>query len=254
MGMPQSASRLERPLSEPARKAATACDHAQIQRELSQLSRDWGFQGAVYAQIGHAIPRGKGRGPAPLRFAASSANAHLWYLGEDGEITDPNGQRAREGGLPFAWTTAETLHLDQGQTQFYQALRRRGVISGVCVPVADYVAGPAYLSFYSAYEITADDSNLYDQIPGLSFAAQQFHGHAKITLPACAGGRDSLTPREIACLRLGALGHTVAESAGALNVTPRTIEFHLKNAAEKFGAPNKLRAILIAVRDGLIEV
>jgi LuxR family transcriptional activator of conjugal transfer of Ti plasmids len=234
---------------------AARTTRAGLQAQLLQLAADWGFQGAVYAQIGHAIPSAARQGLAPLRLVASAPNARAWYLNEEGEILDPNAAVAREGGLPYAWTTSDTARLSPMQAAFYARLRRRAVVSGVCAPVADYVAGPAYVSFYNAYEPGPEEGPGHGQMAGLSFAAQAFHARAKATLPAeaRAGGKDSLTPREIACLRLGALGHTVAETADALNVTPRTIEFHLKNAADKFGAPNKLRAILIAVREGLIE-
>ena len=269
--MPQSAVRLDRPSSYapspypraeerrpidlPQPAAAAAGDHGQMQLELARLARDWGFQGALYAHIGHAIRTTGGQGPIPIRFGASSANARLWYLGDDGEIIDPSGQRAWDGGMPFVWTTASGSGLDARHAEFNHRLRRRSVVAGVCVPISDYVAGPAYLSLFSAYAIAADDAEIHAQIPSLAFAAQQFHGRVKTTLlPTVRGSRSSLTSREITCLRLGALGHTVAESARLLSLAPRTVEFHLRNAVEKLGAPSKLRAILIAVRDGLIEV
>jgi LuxR family transcriptional activator of conjugal transfer of Ti plasmids len=226
-----------------------------MQLEMARLARDWGFEGALYAHIGHAIRTAEGQGPVPIRFGASSASARLWYLGDESEIIDPSGLRAWEGGMPFVWTTASSPDLDARHAEFNHRLRRRSVVAGVCVPIADYVAGPAYLSFFSAYAIAADDSEIHAQIPSLAFAAQQFHGRVKTTLlPTVRGSRSSLTTREITCLRLGALGHTVAESASLLSLAPRTVEFHLRNAVEKLGAPSKLRAILIAVRDGLIEV
>ena len=211
---------------------------AALQGELLQLARDWGFQGAVYAQIGHAIPSASRPGLAPLRFVASTANARAWYLNEDGVGIEDLAVLAREGGLPWTWTTAEAARLAPPQAEFYAGLRRRAVVSGLCIPIADYLAGYAYVSVYSAYERSPEDSLAQDQIAGVSFAAQKFHGCAKAALPPQGrpNGKGSLTPREIACLRLGAMGHTVAESADALNVTPRTVEFHLKNAADKFGA------------------
>jgi LuxR family transcriptional activator of conjugal transfer of Ti plasmids len=228
-----------------------------VQEDLLHLAQGAGFQGAVYAHLGHSIPTSNdGFGSAPIRFAASSTGTRLWYLGEDGEVLDPVSARVREGGLPFLWSTTPSPSQDFATEAFYKCLRRRGIFSGLCVPIADYVAGPAYVSFLSAYEIGADDPEIAEKIPGLAFAAQKFHVMAKTALSRTSNsdGQGRLTAREIACLRLGALGRTVAESASALNVTPRTIEFHLKNAAEKFGAPNKLRTILMAVNAGLIEV
>ncbi len=53
-------------------------------------------------------------------------------------------------------------------------------------------------------------------------------------------------------MRWAALGLTSAETARRLGVVERTVEFHLTNAMRKLGAPNKIRAVVIAVQLQLI--
>ncbi|MFS1436205.1 MULTISPECIES: autoinducer binding domain-containing protein [Vibrio] len=61
-----------------------------------------------------------------------------------------------------------------------------------------------------------------------------------------------LTPREIEVLKWTADGKTMSEIGIILNVSDRTAEFHLANAAKKLGAPNKTSAAVRAALLGLI--
>ena len=63
-----------------------------------------------------------------------------------------------------------------------------------------------------------------------------------------------LTAREIQCVRFAAQGLTIAETAAAMTIAERTVEFHLGNAMRKLGASNKLRAVVIALQHRLIEL
>ncbi|MGC1304263.1 MAG: helix-turn-helix transcriptional regulator [Caulobacteraceae bacterium] len=65
--------------------------------------------------------------------------------------------------------------------------------------------------------------------------------------------QPSLTAREAECIRWAALGMTTLETAHELGVAQRTVEFHLANAMRKLGAPNKIRAVVIAVQRNLIS-
>lgn len=62
-----------------------------------------------------------------------------------------------------------------------------------------------------------------------------------------------LSPREIAVLELAALGKTAEESARILNLSARTVHFHTQSCIEKFGVPNKISAIIAALKAGFLN-
>jgi DNA-binding CsgD family transcriptional regulator len=61
-----------------------------------------------------------------------------------------------------------------------------------------------------------------------------------------------LTPRERDCLSWAAQGMTYQEIAGALDVSPRTVEQHLASARSKLGAYSTAQAVAIATRRHII--
>ena len=71
-----------------------------------------------------------------------------------------------------------------------------------------------------------------------------------------AGGGESgveLTSREREVLQLLAEGKTLKEAAAVLNVSPRTIEFHKNNIAEKTGLKTTAELARYAARQGLVS-
>ncbi|MCC6538751.1 MAG: response regulator transcription factor [Bryobacterales bacterium] len=71
-----------------------------------------------------------------------------------------------------------------------------------------------------------------------------------------AGGGESaveLTSREREVLQLLAEGKTLKEAAAVLSVSPRTIEFHKNNIAEKTGLKTTAELARYAVREGLVS-
>jgi LuxR family transcriptional activator of conjugal transfer of Ti plasmids len=228
----------------------------QLQEALRDLALRFGLKGAHYVHLGHAVRAIGAEGPArPVRFLTTSVSDRRLYLEEGGLTWDPPLPQIAQACRPFAWTTAAIEQAGEDGRWLASRLKGRGVHGGVAAPVQDYAAGPAYLSFYSAFSGEAE-ALLAAHGPELAWAAAGFHEEAKRRLAPIVDGtaRLALTTREIDCLRLAALGQTVQETAEALQVTPRTVEFHLKNAADKFGASNKLRAVALAISRGLISV
>jgi DNA-binding CsgD family transcriptional regulator len=61
-----------------------------------------------------------------------------------------------------------------------------------------------------------------------------------------------LTPREREVLNWIKAGKTNPEIAEILGVSSKAIEFHVSNLLNKFGAPNRLAAVVIALARGML--
>ena len=62
-----------------------------------------------------------------------------------------------------------------------------------------------------------------------------------------------LTQREIDILRLIARGHTYAEAALRLGLSPHTVASHIKKAYRKLGVHSAGAAVMRAVKLGVID-
>lgn len=74
------------------------------------------------------------------------------------------------------------------------------------------------------------------------------------TLAGAKSGNSSLTPREREVLALVAHGKSGREIGESLHIAARTVDVHVQAAVRKLGARNRLHALAIALRDGVIEV
>jgi len=241
-------------LTAPASLAALVDDLAQC--EDADALRQWladhalrhGFRGARYMHLGHLhlgqrLPHWK-----LLRFLSTHPDsANLW-------ITDQPGLEAiLMTFLPFAWSSGAGEGLTEQQRDWYAAQQFQGRPAGVTVPVQDHAAGPACLILFGGTEEGA--LHLVDaEAPSLAVLALAFHLMAKAILPTSNSLGPALSDREIACLRLAALGETLAEAANKLGVSIRTIELHVARASKKLNAVNKIHAVALAIGAGLIEI
>jgi len=63
----------------------------------------------------------------------------------------------------------------------------------------------------------------------------------------------NLSDREVEALTWAARGKTSAEIAQILNLSKRTVDFHIDKAREKLGVATRIQAVIKAVNGGLIE-
>lgn len=64
----------------------------------------------------------------------------------------------------------------------------------------------------------------------------------------------TLSPRERQCLTMLASGLRTARIAERMQVTPVTVEYHLRNARRKLGALTREEALASSIRRGLLEL
>ena len=67
-------------------------------------------------------------------------------------------------------------------------------------------------------------------------------------------GEEHLTPRELDVLRLVQNGHRNKQIADELSISERTVNFHIQNLVGKLGAHDRVHAVTIAVRRGLLQI
>jgi HD-GYP domain-containing protein (c-di-GMP phosphodiesterase class II) len=74
-------------------------------------------------------------------------------------------------------------------------------------------------------------------------------GHAPLKRPSAPA---QLTAREVEVLRLIAIGHTTAQVARTLSISPKTADHHIQHIYGKIGASNRSVATLFAMQHGLV--
>lgn len=67
-------------------------------------------------------------------------------------------------------------------------------------------------------------------------------------------GDERLTPRELDVLRLVQHGHRNKQIADDLSISERTVNFHIQNLVAKLGANDRVQAVTIALRRGLLQI
>jgi DNA-binding CsgD family transcriptional regulator len=63
-----------------------------------------------------------------------------------------------------------------------------------------------------------------------------------------------LTPQELECLRWCKEGKTNWEIGEILAISEKTTEFHLGNAMRKLGANNRITAVIMSIKRGIISL
>lgn len=68
----------------------------------------------------------------------------------------------------------------------------------------------------------------------------------------CAGGQR-VTAREGQVLQWIAAGKSDWEIGRILNISAKTVNYHVEKAKRKFGVPTRIQAVLAAMRNGMIQ-
>ena len=83
----------------------------------------------------------------------------------------------------------------------------------------------------------------HDKLPLVSHLPQR---------PESATASTTLTPRELEVLTLIASGHTAAEVAGQLGISPKTVENRKQSIFAKLAVQNQAHAVAVALRSGVL--
>ncbi|MDT8388360.1 MAG: LuxR family transcriptional regulator [Thiogranum sp.] len=217
----------------------------------SRLCEDYGFERFIY---GSRIPTSF----VKPYFIFISGYPKAWrdhYTQNNYMVVDPTVVYCAENITPMLWDGRSVLHDPTPEVQrFMSEAQDFGISSGISFPVHSAQGDFAMLSLAS--ELQVINRPMIDQVlpVGQLFTAYLHEAVRRVfdsdVLPLT---RVELTQREKECLLWVTEGKTNWETSRILNISERTVVFHLQNIQTKLGVSNRHQAVARAVAQGFIQ-
>lgn len=147
---------------------------------------------------------------------------------------------------PFFW-----VKTTENDNECYQIMRtpRGDGIHGLQIPFY----GPLGLEGAMSLGGTAIDSSSQARLAMTMISTSAFYAARKCAEGTSIMPMHKLTQREIEALSWVAIGKRQADIAAAMNISPRTVENHLRSARRRLGVATTAEAIRVAIRNGYIQ-
>ena len=171
-------------------------------------------------------------------------------LRNDFATVDPALRHCRKVVLPFVYRDAP--YDPKREPRAAEVVQRAidfGLGNGIVIPVLDArgCAGNLWLG-------GKDEPLAHADLPPIHMLTlHAFHRIQQLGHPAFENAAI-LNAREQEVLKWVADGKTAWEIGELLNISRRTVEWHIQHAMEKLGATNRMQAVVIAARDRLIDI
>lgn len=173
------------------------------------------------------------------------------YFEKDYLRIDPVASRVKRTTEPFLWSEA-TYHPDErGPARVMGEATEFGLFQGFCVPIHHMSGRGGGVSFGAARLDLSQDAKAALHLVSI-YAYQKADTLIRDAGRAPPGKSVKLTSREVECLKWTAAGKTSWEASEILSTSQRTVEFHLRNAARKLDAVNRVQCVAEALRYGII--
>ncbi len=206
---------------------------------LSRAAAELGFEYCAYGM----------RMPLPLsnpKMYMLNNYSSSWqerYASANYVAVDPTVAHGLQSILPLVWSD----HLFQSCPGFWDDARDHGLRVGWAQSSYD-AKGVGGLLTLARSSGPLSATELRDNSLKMSWLAQAAHeGLARLVAARNPHAAPiALTMREIEVLRWSADGKTSSEVGEIMNISERTVNFHVNNALEKLGATNKTAGVIKA--------
>ncbi len=217
---------------------------------LLWVSRELGYE---YCSINIFVRRPLGQNKVYKRNNYPAA-WNLYYQEHMCAQFDPLLAQSLQSQLPLLWSD----ELFAGHTELRRQYQRHGLAHGVSQTVHGGAGVSSLLSLARSQDpITI--AEFYDKAGDVLWLANLLHNALVPRIEEEAqkqivdSGLDAgLSSRELEVLRWTAQGLTSVDVANVLQLSERTVNFHIARCIEKLGVCNKLSAVVKAVLAGLI--
>lgn len=173
----------------------------------------------------------------------------LYLTGGFAEV-DPSIRHCRQTVQPFHWDAAPfDPEREPRAREVVERAREFRLSKGLLVPI------PSPLGCVGDVWIGGYHFDLPEAaIPAIHMIALYGFGSMHRLLAPASLAAVELSEREREILRWVAVGKSAKEIGRLLDRSHRTIEWHLQAVVAKLGAANRAQAVMIALRNGLIDI
>jgi DNA-binding CsgD family transcriptional regulator len=176
------------------------------------------------------------------------------YFQQDMQKDDPVVRYCFANTAPIRWNKLMNMreYVTLGGEQIMAEAQRYGLLDGLSVPIK---APSGEIALFSLATSTADrlDERLSNALlQAIPFSNFLFEHYMRLQCDP-ASRHQLLTEREKECLFWACEGKTAWEMSKIINVSERTVIFHLTSATKKLGAANRQHAVAKAIMYGLVK-
>lgn len=164
---------------------------------------------------------------------------------------DPTVAHCNHSMLPLLWDSETFVNLPD----LRRALAQQGMQYGWVLPVHDLNNHHSGILSVARSHCRITAYELYENLGYATFISHKLHVLAMQTLASKHSDGLSaahLSLREVEVLKWSAKGKTAADIGTILNLSPRTVNFHIGGAIKKLGVTNKISAVVQAAKNHLI--
>ncbi len=205
-----------------------------IGRALFDVSQRYGYTAALIVDMRKLV------GPIGPAIVFATRGRGLIELAdtENPFIGHPFTVQAQASERPFVVSDLRRENRDGEDAWWSFMSDRAGKMDGIVIPVHD----GDDIVWFSAF--VGSEPDLSQRTLSLMSAAVHA-GFARYCDLANADGvrNGALTPRDAECLHWIADGKTDSQVAAILQISPRTVRFHIDNAKTKLGASTRVQAV-----------
>lgn len=184
-----------------------------------------------------------------LRTSASAQHLVSTYYARRFDEIDPVAREVGHCEWPISWSL-DDFEAGRRTRIMAELLDACGFAAGVSIPIhgpGNTIGTLVMLSAKRDIPPGMLDETVRDAFPLAIALARGVR-----SLGEAGGEPRLLSAREIECLSWVAAGKTSWEIAKIVGITPRTVEFHVRNCTQKLGCTSRCQAVSRATRLGLL--
>jgi len=172
------------------------------------------------------------------------------YMANDHYLNDPMALELGRSYNPFAWSDVQHKRkFTKVQSEIMNFTADCGMDSGFVVPIFESNGNVALVSLAGENVEMSEDTR-----GAASLASIYLHNRLFTLQRMVQEDRVSLTPREVECLHWVAAGKSDWQIGQILNISAKTVNYHIENVKRKFGVATRIQAVVAAMRQGKLMV